>query len=201
MAPTIVWDVDDVLNSLMRDWFEQAWLPAHPECAVQYEDLGENPPHRILGVEREEYLASADAFRASEAARRMQPNTLVLEWMREHGAGFRHVALTARPLETTPHVAEWMFRHFGTWIRCFGVVPSRAEPGLPEYHRNKGEWLAWLGGADLLVDDSLENVRLAEALGIRAMVWPQPWNGGGTVNEALRKIGAQAGRPAPLGKR
>lgn len=179
--PTIVWDVDDVLNSLTRDWFERKWLAEHPACTLAYEDLRENPPHRILGVERSEYLASLDAFRASDAARRMQPNPQLMEWMRLQGAGFRHVALTARPLETAPQAAEWVFRHFGAWIRCFGLVPSRPEAGLPEYDRNKGEWLAWLGGADLFVDDSVENVRLAEGLGIRAVVWPQPWNRGESV--------------------
>ena len=24
---TIVWDIDDVLNDLMRDWFTESWLP------------------------------------------------------------------------------------------------------------------------------------------------------------------------------
>ena len=33
-----------------------------------------------------------------------------------------------------------------------------------------------MGGADLFVDDSEENVALAESLGIRAMLYPQPWN-------------------------
>lgn len=173
---TIVWDVDDVLNSLMRDWFEQAWLEEHPECAVSYGELRENPPHRVLGVERAAYLESADRFRASEAARAMRPNPLLLDWFREHGANYRHVALTARPMESAPEAAEWVIRHFGAWIRCFGVVPSRSGDSLPVYDRHKGEWLSWLGGADFFVDDSVENVRRAEAMGIRTVLWPQPWN-------------------------
>ena len=46
---TIVWDVDDVLNDLMAVWFRDAWLPKHAACPVRYEEITENPPHRVLG--------------------------------------------------------------------------------------------------------------------------------------------------------
>ena len=36
---TIVWDVDDVLNDLMRDWLTQWWMPAHPETKIDYENF------------------------------------------------------------------------------------------------------------------------------------------------------------------
>ena len=45
---TIAWDVDDVLNDLMRHWFKSTWKTTHPECKVIYEDLSENPPRQIL---------------------------------------------------------------------------------------------------------------------------------------------------------
>ncbi len=47
---TIVWDIDDVLNDLTRAWFETAWLPAHRECRLTYEELKVNPPHELLGT-------------------------------------------------------------------------------------------------------------------------------------------------------
>ena len=186
---TIVWDVDDVLNDLMRSWFAEAWKPLHPRCELSYSDITENPPDHLLGVARSEYLSSLDTFRASERARRMAPNSVVLEWFQEFGAGYRHLALTARPLESTPSVAEWLFRHFGAYIRGFCVVPTRLAAGLPTYHRHKADFLQWFGKADILVDDSKENLRQAAELGVRGVLYPQPWNRSSqTVQQALESL-------------
>jgi FMN phosphatase YigB (HAD superfamily) len=174
---TIVWDVDDVLNDLMHAWFTSVWQPAHEDSPLRYQDIADNPPYRSLGITRAEYLASLDAFRVSEEARRMVPNAAVLGWLRSYGDGFRHVALTARPLESAPAAAEWVFRHFGEYFRCFGVVPSRLSAQAPVYDRDKGDFLEWLGRADFLVDDSAENIALAQKAGVRAILYPQPWNG------------------------
>jgi phosphoglycolate phosphatase-like HAD superfamily hydrolase len=189
MMKKIVWDVDDVLNNLMQAWLEEAWRPAHPGCRVSYAEIRENPPHRVLGIEESEYFASLDEFRQSPAARRMQPNAAILGWLRSYGARCRHVALTARPLSGTPPAAEWLFRHFGSYFRCFGVAPSRPNPETPLYDRNKGDFLTWLGGVDFLVDDSPDNVRAAEALGIGAVLYPQPWNHATqTVDDVLHAL-------------
>jgi hypothetical protein len=67
-------------------------------------------------------------------------------------------------------------RHFGAWIRCFGVVPTRAGEGIPMYDRGKGDFLRWLGKGDVLVDDTQENLKQATKLGLRVVTWPQPWN-------------------------
>jgi hypothetical protein len=173
---TIVWDVDDVLNGLMREWFANAWLAEHPECSLKYEDLSGNPPHLALGVSSKEYLASMDAFRKTEAGIQLPPNSEVLAWFARYGSGFRHIALTARPLQSAPDVAWWVMRHFGTWIRCFCVVPSRAESGAPAYDLGKGDLLRWLGKGDVMVDDAQENLRQAAELGLETVAWPQPWN-------------------------
>lgn len=186
---TIVWDVDDVLNSLMREWFEVTWKPAHPECTLAYSDIRENPPHRSLGIAKEEYLASLDKFRISEEARLLAPNPAIVDWFREHGDAYRHLALTARPLDSAPAAAEWVFRHFGAHFRCFGVVPSRSDTAAPVYDRNKGEFLKWLGIADYFVDDSEENVALAAEAGVRTVLFPQPWNRANcSVEDVLRAI-------------
>ena len=94
---TIAWDVDDVLNDLMREWFEAEWKAEHPKCNVAYEDLSENPPHHILEVSKEHYLESLDAFRADSCYNQMIPVHPVKEWFIHHGQKFRHVALTAVP--------------------------------------------------------------------------------------------------------
>jgi hypothetical protein len=173
---TVVWDVDDVLNDLMRAWFEQSWKPEDAGCGVEYGDLRENPPHRALGISLNQYLASLDAFRETPAGTALTPDPELLKWFGEHGSKFRHIALTARPLETGPDVAAWVMRHFGAWIRCFGIVPTRAPLAIPAYDSGKGDYLRWLGKGDVFIDDSPENLRQAEALGLKTFTWPQPWN-------------------------
>ena len=61
---TIVWDIDDVLNDFMKRWFEQWWRPQKTNCKLNYNDLVENPPHNILGIDLQEYQNSIDAFRS-----------------------------------------------------------------------------------------------------------------------------------------
>jgi hypothetical protein len=173
---TIVWDLDDVLNNLTTVWLHEHWLPVHPECRIGYDALCENPPHRLLGVPEREYLASLDEFRASARARDIPPNAAVLDWLERFGARFRHVALTARPLESAGAGSEWLFRHFARHIRVFAVVPFRLEANAPSYDRNKGDFLRWLKQADILVDDSAANVAVAGEAGVRGLLFPQPWN-------------------------
>ncbi|MFP5236263.1 MAG: hypothetical protein ACLGSD_10195 [Acidobacteriota bacterium] len=173
---TLVWDVDDVLNDLMRAWFENAWLPNHPDCQLRYEHLSVNPPDGILGIERQTYLASIDAFRATAKGEALAPDPELLRWFADQGAYFRHVALTARPLESAPAVAAWVMRHFGCWIRTVAVVPSRPPQSAPAYDLSKGDYLRWLGRGDALIDDTPDNLAQAANLGLRTFAWPQPWN-------------------------
>ena len=186
---TFVWDVDDVLNDLMRTWFTNEWLPGHPECRLAYSDIRENPPDRVLGISKAGYLASLDAFRLSEKARAMTPNRGILDWLRCHGAPHRHMALTARPLASAPCLSEWLLRHFGDYVRFFGVAPARIAGGVPSYDTCKEDFLGWFGKADVLIDDSEENIAGARRLGIRSVLYPQPWNRNpDTVEETLRHL-------------
>jgi hypothetical protein len=182
---TIVWDVDDVLNDLMYQWFTHFWLAAHPDCLCRYADLNANPPHEALGVSREDYLASLDEFRRTDIALNMRPNPEILNWLRSNGSRFRHVALTARPLESAPDVASWVMRNFGTWIRTFGVVPMRAGESVPIYDRSKAEYLKWFRSGEILVDDSTENIDHGRALGLKTLLYPQPWNGSSLSTKTL----------------
>jgi FMN phosphatase YigB (HAD superfamily) len=174
---TIVWDVDDVLNELMRTWFERWWVPSHPGCPIRYDEISENPPHELLGISESEYLASLDEFRLSDIARQMTPVPEVLAWFRQYGDRFRHVALTATPLHTAPASAAWVMCHFGRWIRSFHVIPSpRQGEQIPIYDKSKEDFLHWWGKGDVFVDDSPLNVTAAKALGIQAVLIPRPWN-------------------------
>ena len=189
---TIVWDVDDVLNDLMVVWFEEAWKPVHPKCALTFAQITENPPDRVLGCSRAEYLDSLDEFRVSERARSLRPNRAVLRWLESSGREYRHVALTARPINCAAPAAEWLFRHFGAYIRTFSVVPSRSAPGEPAYDTTKAGFLRWFERGDILIDDSEENIRAAEAAGIRGVLYPQPWNECSLSPEAVLQSLAQA---------
>lgn len=189
---TIVWDVDDVLNDLMRFWFKHSWLSHHPPCKIKYGDLTENPPHHLLGITRQQYLHSLDAFRNSAKAQAMRPNAALLKWFRAYGHLARHVALTSRPLHTVPLLSQWVFRHFGVWIRTFAFIPTRADKAIPFYDRDKCEYLKWLAKTDVLVDDSPENIKCAKDLGIKGLLYPRPWNQSDlTVTQLLRILAQQ----------
>ena len=174
---TIAWDVDDVLNDLTARWFER-WRAAHPDCHVGYDGLRENPPEALLGVSKADYLDSLDQFRRAAAASPLRPRPELLEWFERTGGGHRHVALSAVPLEFAHLSAAWVTANFGKWIRSFNFVPSfRAAAGdLPDYFASKRDFLQWFGKVDLLVEDSGRNAAEAQGLGIKAVLFPQPWN-------------------------
>lgn len=175
---TIVWDVDDVLNDLTREWFESAWQQEHPtSAAIRFEDLKENPPHGILGVSLPHYLESLDRFRASATGRSLTPRADVLQWFERYGSVFRHVALTATTAAAAPDATAWVLRNFGRWFRVVAFVPS-PRPGvdLPQYDANKTSFLQWLSKADFFVDDRPDNLEGARSLGIATLPAPAPWN-------------------------
>lgn len=176
---TIAWDVDDVLNDLMRDWFETGWKAEHRECKVSYDDLSENPPHRILRVTKERYLESLDAFRADSFQERMIPMLAVKKWFIHHGKEFRHIALTSVPFFAAGESARWVLTHFGEWIRTFHFVPSyRDACDIPMYDEKKHEFLKWIQRVDCLVDDNEDNIEGAQSAGIKGLLFPRPWNSG-----------------------
>jgi hypothetical protein len=187
---TIVWDVDDVLNDLMRSWFEDWVSSKGTHCLLTYEQLICNPPHELLGISSSEYLASLDDFRLSGKAAKLQPVAEVFEWFCRHGHRFHNVALTATPLYASPVSAEWVMRNFGQWIRSFNVIPSpRLGIEATQYHITKADFLDWWGKGDILLDDSEENVAGALISGIHAVLIPRPWNHSAqTMTEALTEL-------------
>jgi FMN phosphatase YigB (HAD superfamily) len=186
---TIVWDVDDVLNDLMRSWF-LLWCQDYPGCAVGYEDLKENPPHEVLGVTRDSYLQSLDEFRLSSLYQSLAPIREVRDWFLQNGGRFRHIALTAVPLRAASLSAQWVLRNFGTWIRTFHFVPSkRKEDAIPQYDRDKVDLLQRLGAVDLFIDDNAEYVAAAQNAGINALLFPRPWNHSAvSITETLARL-------------
>ena len=175
---TIAWDVDDVLNDLMREWLERKWLADHPDCAIRYEDIADNPPARLLNTSLDVYLRSLDEFRLSPLYQRLSPVKEVMSWFVNNGSNFRHIALTAVPLIAASASAQWVFKHFGRWIRTFHFVPPKREgENIQEYDYDKGDFLKWIRKVNVLVDDSPANVQSAREAGVKGIIIPRPWNG------------------------
>ncbi len=188
---TIVWDLDDVLNDLTRIWFESAWMTERPDCRLGYHELVENPPHRLLGITRDEYLQSLDRFRGSPEAEAMAPEQDLLRWFSRYGNRYRHVALTARPRESAGSGMKWLWAHFGEWIQTLAFVPSE-RPGQcsRQPDRSKADYLAWLGKADYFIDDNAENCRAAAQLGICTFMVAKPWNTSRlAIEDILKRLG------------
>jgi len=187
---TIAWDVDDILNNLMNHWLTEKWLPEHPDCSVSFEQIIKNTPEQIIGSTLEEYKVSLDSFRLSKAYSQMRPESQVLAWLEEYGDKARHIALTAVPVKAANVSADWVMRNFGKWIRSFNFVPAlRANELIPDYGHTKTDYLRWLSKVDVLVEDSEENIRGAEDLGIKGVLVEKPWNTGGLlIKDALAEI-------------
>ncbi len=176
---TLAWDVDDVLNELMRTWLDVWWRPQHPDCMLTYEDIKKNPPHQLLGVELDEYLQSLDEFRLSGLYEQMQPNPEVLEWFRNHGSLFRHIVVTAVPRAAAQVSSSWVIKHFGDWIRTFHFVPSARPRDIPTtYESTKAGYLEWLDRVDIFIDDNMRDIHEVRSLGIHCFLVSQPWNSG-----------------------
>lgn len=190
LMKTIVWDIDDVLNDLTRTWFERVWQQENKGTTMRYSDLRSNPPHDILGIAREDYLLSLDAFRLSSGAATMMPEPAVVDWFHRSGHHYRHLALTARPIGTFAAAVQWLYTHFGSWFQAVSIVPSprtTEHPHQPD--SSKGAFLAWLGKADFFIDDHAAQVQAATALGIQAYLVKQPWNNSSaTLTEILDAI-------------
>lgn len=176
---TLAWDVDDVLNSLMRAWFDDLRTKSQKEIKIGYDQLSENPPHELLGMTLNQYLASLDEFRLSGLYERLEPNCEILDWFNAYGHCYRHLALSSVPLAAAPVSSAWVLKHFGKWIRTFAFVPSRrTDEKIPEYDRSKADFISWHGKIDILIDDSAEHIEQAAQTGIQGILINRPWNAG-----------------------
>jgi uncharacterized HAD superfamily protein len=187
---TIAWDIDDTLNDLMRQWFEKKWLPTHKNCSISHEELIENPPHKILGVSKEEYLTSLDEFRLSQQYMEMKPVAEIEQWFDKHGDNFKHIAITAVPARTAHTSASWLLQKFGRWIRMYHFIPSwRQNENLPVYDHNKQEALKQFKNIDVFIDDNEFNLTNIDANRIKGILFPRPWNKNtASIAETLKEL-------------
>ncbi len=185
---TIAWDVDDVLNNLAYEWLNYFCKKYNKK--ISYEDLVINPPCEIIGVSREEYSASLDEFRLSEAALNMEPDKNILCWMEKSGNKFHHIALSATSAQTARNGAYWVMKNFYKYIHSYNIVPSyRANDKVLRPFQNKGEFIESLKFVDVLVDDNEHNIKDAVSAGAQGFLVKRPWNKGGLeIPEILEKL-------------
>lgn len=170
----VIWDVDDVLNALMREWFDDFRTRSQASGPSSFTDLTANPPHQLFGLCETDYLQSLDDFRRARYDT-LAPRTEALGWFERYGGSADHIALTAAPTSLAHLSAGWVIRHFGRWIRTFAFAPSpRGINAAPA--ASKADYLRWLGKGDVLVDDRQDNATAVRALGLDCVVVPQPWN-------------------------
>lgn len=183
--PRIIWDLDDTLNELMKGWL--AWHQRGAVAPIKFHAIHENPPHRLLNIDASEYLDSLDCFRNSSEARELRPVAAIRAWFEQHGFAFDHHVVTARPIATVPAAAEWVFRHFGRWVRHFHFAPARrAGEDVPDSGVAKREIIAQFQRAEFFIDDSPENLDGARDLVGETLLIPQPWNGArGSIRDVL----------------
>lgn len=188
---TVAWDVDDVLNNLLQLWFENEWLPNNPQCSLKYDDLTENPPNQVIGISRKDYLASLDNFRLTEKVTEQQPVGEVIEWFKQYGSSFEHIALTAAPLQAAQFSARWVINNFGSWIRTFHFIPPhRNGQNIIQYDKSKADFLKRLNSESVIfIDDTEENVNKVKEAGFDGILMPRPWNSNNaSINETLELL-------------
>ena len=174
---TIAWDVDDVLNNFISDWYKMKWTVENPNSKIKFEELKDNPPHKSLGITKLDFLKSLDEFRVTEEFQNIPPKQEILDWFKKYGNLARHIALTAVPLAHAGLSANWVIKYFGSWIRSFNFVPSYREAHDIHYYDNsKGEFLDWFKNVDIFVEDNETNFNDAEAIGIKGFLVNKPWN-------------------------
>ena len=171
----LVWDVDDVLNILTRHYLEYG-LPENAR-RIPYDDLAENPPHRLLGLSKEEYLVSLDRVRAGDFYD-LPPRPEVTAFFAAYGSCFDHVVLSAVPLRFMEKSSAWVLHHFGDWIQsCFFIPSQRPDRSVKsQLFSSKSEAVNFFGPRAVLIDDSVKNVEETLSSGGRALYFPAPWN-------------------------
>ena len=173
---TIFWDADDVLFPLMELWLKD-WKSKNPNKTISFSQITVNPPHALLSITLNNYLKDLDRFRLSSVCIQAQPYTGLREWFRQNGRYFHHAIITQRSMQTIPPLASWIFTHFGNWIRSFYFIPAaRSRQNNLIYDEDKATLLKRLNLADYFIDDDPRNIATAQKVGIKSLLFPQPWN-------------------------
>ena len=171
----LIWDIDDVLNTLMQQYVA-CGLPENAK-KLSYDELTENPPHRLLGISKEDYLFSLDRVRAGRFYD-LPPRPEVMAFFDECGHLFDHIVLSAVPVRFMEKSSAWVLHYFGEWIQSCLFIPShRPDRNVKsQLFASKAEAVKFFGSWAVLIDDSVKNVEETLFSGGRAVYFPAPWN-------------------------
>lgn len=186
---TVFWDVDDVLNDLMKEWLDFYRLTSG--IKMDYDQLTANPPHKLFGISIHDFRKSLDDFRMSKNFSKMQAVPSVYKWFETNAENTRNIALTATSIKTASSSSAWVFKNYSKWIRTFHVVPSpRKNEVLPKYDLNKIEAMSHLCSSGILIDDNEDNVKKAVSSGYMGLLFPRPWNSnaGKSINDFIKEL-------------
>ncbi len=188
---TIIWDIDDTLNEYIYRWF--IWYKFNNSlCNIdRYEDITINPPYNLLNITKERYLISIDKYK-EESYYILKPKEEIFKWFEEYGYKAEHIVLTSSPIESANISSNWVFKHFGNWIRSFNIVPSKRRNVYHiEYHKNKAHFIKELNKEKIIfIDDNEKNIKEVEKLklGIDTFCVKQPWNTGISIKKILKEL-------------
>ena len=143
---------------------------------VILKDLKENPPHEILRISKETYFNSLDDFRNSKSGKYVLANSIITNWFNNHGNKFKHVACTARPIETMPNQAWWIYYNFGQWINTVHATGADRDNKGDYQTGSKADFISCFDSKVIFIDDSKENINSVSEIGTDTILYPQPWN-------------------------
>ncbi len=184
-----MWDVDDVLNPLMRDWLEHQKRLESISSTFEYADLINPDFSETLGWPRQNFLVALDEFRL-EFQGRLEPNELIQNWFRQnHSMNVKHVALTATPRTVSDISRDWVAQNFGEFIDDFYLAPSARDTDLLPRKRKHDFYMDFKAEYRevIAIDDRPDNLSDARDAGISTLCWPQPWNGSLLDSESTLK--------------
>jgi len=171
-TPIIVWDVDDVLNCLMKSWL-QYWSQ-ESGLKIILNEIIKNPPQDILGITKEDYLNSLDTFRNSDLGKDLEVNHIIKKWFLHHGNKFNHIACTGRPIRTMPNQAWWLYKNYSQWIKT--VHMTGADRDLESRKISKADFISFINSDVVFIDDCENNINSVSKIGGITLLYPQPWN-------------------------
>jgi len=174
MRETIALDIDDVLSvtaPAVIDYSNRKW-----GYALTLNDYDEWWPN-MWQVTTEQMMTMAHMmFEDGE----VYPRLMVVDGAKRalehlHNKGYKIIVLTARREEIRAETDRWIEENLPHVIDEVHYLNAREEYTADSKKKTKGEKLVELG-ANYLVDNQIKHCNAAAGLGIRAVLFYQPWS-------------------------
>lgn len=164
-----VWDVDDVLNDLTKEFIKEYY----PKKA--FDSLVDANIYKCLEIKESEYLSRLDDFRQKKYLD-LQPNREIIDFIKERSNSL-HYILTAVPHVHIQTSFDWLVKNFNSLFYGFFFAPS-PRPKDEKKIITKFDHLKNLNSSCnkvYFIDDNPKNF-LETSKDIKKILWPQPWN-------------------------